>query len=1405
MAFFLTVEDVFSISGRGTVVTGTIEGGPLKVGDRVFIVKPDGTAVSTIITGIESFRNASDEAQPGEEVGLLLRGIARDEVARGDTISHTPSLPEPDQPVDSPPQEDPPGLAQLSLGGRPSDAPALLLPLRIETAFVGQRLLVRAYPDQIHIDAFDPALSDAEIALVKGAQDALASGTARSECMARLTDAAGPARAHYLSQFIDDIRFEATVARRGDLAFRNVAVARALPEQLVAKASLGEKAFFGQGAPIPRDLSLDAEAPWLTDFAEAQRVGLAVVITLDADAARKGIDGLHVLGLNTRADTRDELLSLFEHHRAGQGLTTLPTFSQTLGGSAPDWGALRNNRALDTALNVPLDLPPQPDPAPLLDLLFSVVWQASLRPALKTLYGLDDPLQLEEMHEHLLEHLAPFGPYPVLKVGPQPYAVAPISAGTGRGPLAGAAALFDQIRPEMAEAAENARADLRQGSQYETMAHTLLRTPIGQHWRLRTLIPVANVLGELMAATDLADRTAVAGSLRQARTTTREVAQLLLGDRDELANMGDWVPAGFAMNVCGPLVRDHAENLVKNAGNTVGDPGLERLLTEPDFWRDRIDRLTGEASETIPHAPLDDGTPEPVLRLYAENAILQMLSDYALEEGLRPEDDDARDALERLARQDGTAFGDVADWVLRHHLAQTTMDQGGGAPLLDLAQSLRPRTTEGRHLQRAIERVAKALLSLHESDAHAVHIAFAATLDCFSNRPDVWDMMAAQARLKDQRDAGQDDLALGGWGYVEDVRPETATREAAYLVAPSVKLATLFTAIERARAGLGASGLPDLVAARFDAATVANAKALIDAYEAGGAPDMVLSRLASTASQDRDAADKITDLVKRFPLAGAGELGTPSAFDGVAFLTSELPRSLGADVLAVQRELHQMVDDLGHILLADATGSLADRRLDTANAALNGLGVGARPPSDAAALGPTGTGSAQFFSVALLTDQGQADAAPIDLSARLAPRLAGLAARALGPINGRIAIGANKVAFETLQISPLTLTLLASTGAPPRETLETHMRLRQQVDPDAEIVLDDAAKATLSDAAALGQTIREARSLEPEDFPDQAAVKQSIDALVQDLSSARLMLTQLADRMTVLLDEPPDSPGIAVQLAGLAADLTLLGLIDVAEVDRLPEALASLRTRLQDSAAAETDEDGLRVLLGPLPFVQPLFTERVEAWSGAMHLTGGQPNDLALWLEDSQHVRPRLHDISDVLFGRDAPPLAALQWQDDGRKATANAPVDWLGGPLAEDDVYLADAALVAVGASRAIPPGSVFGGLLLDTWREVVPDRTMTPALTTELPGPEARAPQALLLAVPTSAGVDWTARALFTIAEKAVASAKARVVAPADIPETPTMPRLLRDIGLIAPLGAMRSNETALTRAACPPREEG
>jgi elongation factor Tu len=89
--FLMPVEDVFSITGRGTVATGRIERGVIKVGEEVALVG-FGADKKTVVTGVEMFRKLLDEGQAGDNVGLLLRGIGKEEIERGMVLAKAGSI-----------------------------------------------------------------------------------------------------------------------------------------------------------------------------------------------------------------------------------------------------------------------------------------------------------------------------------------------------------------------------------------------------------------------------------------------------------------------------------------------------------------------------------------------------------------------------------------------------------------------------------------------------------------------------------------------------------------------------------------------------------------------------------------------------------------------------------------------------------------------------------------------------------------------------------------------------------------------------------------------------------------------------------------------------------------------------------------------------------------------------------------------------------------------------------------------------------------------------------------------------------------------------------------------------------------------------------------------------------------
>ena len=90
--FLMPVEDVFTITGRGTVATGRVERGEIKVGDEVEIIGLADENRKVVVTGVEMFRKLLDQAQAGDNIGALLRGVERKDIERGQVLAKPGSV-----------------------------------------------------------------------------------------------------------------------------------------------------------------------------------------------------------------------------------------------------------------------------------------------------------------------------------------------------------------------------------------------------------------------------------------------------------------------------------------------------------------------------------------------------------------------------------------------------------------------------------------------------------------------------------------------------------------------------------------------------------------------------------------------------------------------------------------------------------------------------------------------------------------------------------------------------------------------------------------------------------------------------------------------------------------------------------------------------------------------------------------------------------------------------------------------------------------------------------------------------------------------------------------------------------------------------------------------------------------
>ncbi|MDD9206345.1 hypothetical protein PU560_07670, partial [Georgenia sp. 10Sc9-8] len=847
MPFRLTVTESFSITGRGLVVTGVVDGGPVQVDQKVWVRPPSGNDRIVVVAGITVDRRNVPRAEPGDEAGLLLHGVKPlilgpdGGIPPGSVLETVAVSPDPDP-------EPGPDLDDLKLDERPTALPLLLLPLRLETSFHGTTLRIRAFPDQVHVDSHDPRLTDDEVAAGRAYLRARSAGTPPDEVRTDLESTLGPARAAVVAERAD-ADGEAGLRAEAAGALDRRAVARGLPHKLIAHGRSGRRTFTAEGRPIPAEVPIapadgDTTRPgtggpldWMVDYAAAERLGLALTMQLDDAAATDGLDRLYVVGLDADEDGHHRFAELVHAHARTDGAATLAPLTSTKGSpqNPPPWAddggtaPRRLGRALGLTEDLTLTRPPAPDPGTLTGDLASIVWEAALRPALGELYGAR-PDVLDRARDIFVHRIHPFGPYVTLQLGDQPYATAPVLARTRQRGDADLGAVGEAIRaalPTVAATAEATRADVRSGGGYPWMLDTLQRSPVGQQWRLRTLTaaeayltPLARGAGSA-AATTVSD--ALFGALRAGRNLLTELGLRVDGDARVVSAIGD----GATPLVCGPLVAPGAAE--DHRGAPVADAGIEQLLTDPEFWALRMKQVEHEDTPT-------DTEPEPLLRLLAENAVLLALADLAQAEDLAGSDSALADLL-------ATGEAVLPDKVVRLRArlaaaAERTTDGG----LTGLVRTLRPRTREGAARLRHLQELVTALTRVNAGPAGAVHAALAAVLDCVATRADAWLVAEAEDALAADRRAGRDGVALGAWGMVQDVRPGAGQAPTRHGSAPSQELATTLGLLHRARRGLAGTGLDAAVRADLSGPRVAEAREILALLAQGRPIDAALSR-----------------------------------------------------------------------------------------------------------------------------------------------------------------------------------------------------------------------------------------------------------------------------------------------------------------------------------------------------------------------------------------------------------------------------------------------------------------------------------------------------------------------------------------------------------------------------------
>jgi hypothetical protein len=1187
----------------------------------------------------------------------------------------------------------------------------VLLPLRLETRFRPGRLLLRVIPDEPWFTGHDPAISDAESDLLARYAGAGATPAAWSELVA----AVGGPRAVYLA------RSGTTAPRAVEPALPRIA---RFPDELqvwLARGGAGPARVASLTVDHDRlladlpDLNLADDRRWWEDFDEALRIGLAADLELPGDPT--DIDALYVTGLGA-AGFADHFSDLRDEGRLG--LIGPGTATNSVDGAltatpprdADAWFQVLTAAASDTERQVSRVLTGDPD-------------------LLGVLPGPDEP------------HRAwSFGAVAALWPALWGHAADDIWAVT-----AGRVDLHADEWAAGAMCPEGPFPTLRIGSQ----PYGLLPTTALVQWRA--------------ADADPRVERALVRPLRTLRDRFRDAA-LARGNavgatEEQLMDLIGALPTSnyFRHRLAWPL---EMWWLAMGLGGT-------RLswLSVDERWRADFARLD------------DQVTLEPSRRYAARHASGRVTLPLVVPAGLA-DGDTVANVLGRLievAKQHPARFADT------RQLEQDDLGLEGSSLLLrllvrslqvaigDIGRGLarqprglpepivRPRAAHGR-LETWIATVNAADLQAGTAAAERFQRVIAgievvrgvtverlarllgATVDCSAYRLDPWVTALPTRRLGDLLDADRAEPRLGAYGWVDAPRPGAPGPTAGGLLhAPSPNQA-LTAAVLRDRA------INDPTATRWDldltSHSVRAADRLAEHVRVGAHLSEALGReVERILAREAD----VIRIRRAFPLRE--EHAGRRTCDGLAVLAAD-PTSLGVDAerLAGIDELRVAVDAYGDLLVAEAVSHVGARRADIAGVVMDAAGGLTRPP-ELGLLRNQRSGRTLFSEIVLVLS----DAPPVPVAADASP--AALADPAVA-------------AFVDAQIGgAATWTFVGSTGTVTLADLEMSA-------PDA-LALSSADLAR-SARVALGETgdtgeldgnwearyasaarlvgLIGRRPATPRDVSEQPEAADDTTAVVVDLADRLSRMRASAGALVGRLRDA--DPAVAAAALPLARRWGILGDSVDAAADELARRVAAAPSA--EAAAAMRPAaiaDAMAELFSPTR--QLATTSRLA--SATLPATTAAPAADEEWL-------PVVAAVRESLATLETHQLAVETAAGNGPAFTpfANKAGDiWQLDP---DDTRRLIIAYAAEGLDLTAAAGATVGVAVIDRFTEVVPGTEQTTGAAFGFDAPGARAPQAILLAVPPDLDLGLPPEILVSVVAETRDLARARMARPADLP---------------------------------------
>jgi hypothetical protein len=1297
-----------------------------------------------------------------------------------------------------------------------ADTPLVLLPVRIETRFQGTELWLRVYPDDVHIDSFEPQLtSDEATARTQYLAQANVGPDAAKLAFANLARKFGPTRAAWISS--------ANVPTGTKLKQWSLApTTNVLPERWIVIGYMGNAPgqVLAVGPAIDDGLQVgpspssagplsDPGMKWITDFGTAIEVGMAFRIALTPEQ-RRGFNRIVVLGLKTELSPQDSAARLGDllqahHYSDGLELLALNTPTNNTEDVNAGYSAKQTNYDAVFALEQgPSLCPSRPTadgdrlaralnvaPATLSHVqganrgqdetahaINTVLWPATWGYYLSQMVNGSVPsaeVMLPAARSHFADSVRARGNYATLRVGRQPYGVLPVCWSAQWKPLddnplsSPLARLLARLRTTWENSIANVARIPGSADPESSLVSILGTTATSNSFVARNVIgPEYNFSYWNFIRKDL-DKTWWASMSQKALVDTGDKATVMAGTR--LAN-----------STYAKLHRPLTNILVGPPPlDTLGAPAYIAQLAAME-WQALRD-------VALPVAPI------PLLFPLLRHAALRQYMDSALEllttAGLAQQAEKIEAEL--------LGFSMLVRPTAWELLLRVLTGHGPVGAYLDGAK--KDATIP------AWAAFWTAFGQLSQYSAADLDVAVREVFDLASYRLDAWITSLAYERLVSLRTENpMGGVVLGAYGWVENVHPQPdAVASAGFIHAPSLNQATT-AAILRAGYLAHSDASPRPFGIDLSSGRVRLATHLLEGIRAGQSLGALLGYRLERTMHDLSLDAYIEPLRTKAPMESAGN--DLDVVDGVVLLQQfhddpnfwsapGLPAAGSTDQASLTgaiTRLDDAVDAVADLTLAESVHQLIRGNLVRAGATLDSIARGDTPPAEIEVIDTPRSGTALGYRLMTVASSTSAPGWSFTARAQAEPRLNAWAAMLLGNpmlvrirvqfLNAKgIALSTKEIGLDALGLAPLDFVSFPEAQGVPQD-LGDHIRrvvLPTQPAGTAEVaILLERDPAWMTPVIALPEWLTMVNSVSR--LINSARALTAKDLVVQGEAGATLNAEELQARadnaekqLRATVASLQSGTSNVASLLG-ASQLGVAGAVPSSDATKWPAQVAAAAAELKARAAqldqlaagfvrataapqdlSDHDAARMKTIFGGAFLGLPLLSPGGDVWASSLSLQENDALASVRWFQQAARFRAGASRLDTAVVLSEAL-SGQLLLQFKVAQLPSVAGDKWFA---LSDSKSASRLSLVAFTPSP-VTAGAAFAGLMIDEWTEVLPSSQQTTGVSFQYSDPGSRPPQAILLAVKPDAFPEWTMEALEGSVLEALDLAKIRAVDP-------------------------------------------